>query len=729
MRLLVVFCLLLGTPFPAAAGGSDGSNGECARRCGDTIVPYPFGFSGGCPVILSCDASTSTALLPRSTAVAPPYPILSFSAVFSTFKVSMASSCNRTVGEARASLTGAGFGVSNRTGLFLAGGCRTPGASNCSISTSLAASLLRAAGCAAGGGDSWTCVAQPPAYGSAAGARGQGWFLDWGHVDAAGCEDAVTATAYGEPAAAGSPSLDFGVAEMTWWVNGTCAVAAAAAGVAGRCAANAACDDVQTPGGAWGHQCYCPNGMSGDGFAAGEGCHYGGSPSRRRGKLSAAAIAGIVVAAAASFAAFFLSVCFCLRRRKRRLEMKISKQPPRVRVGARLFRGRPTEGDLELEDEVAGPQRFSYEELVTATDNFSDDRRLGRGGFGSVYAGLLTLTDGTHRDVAVKRVSETSRQGWKEFASEVRIISRLRHRNLVQLIGWCHGAGDCNDELLLVYELMRNGSLDAHLYDGDPEHVLTWPVRYKIALGIGSALLYLHEEAERRVVHRDIKPSNVMLDAAFVAKLGDFGLARLIDDGRQSRTTAVAGTMGYMDPESVLAGRVDVTSDVYSFGVLLLEIASGRRPAVLVRGEEEDDDDDHEFIHLASWVWNAYGGGGAGAGVLAAADARLAGEFDGREMEAVMVVGLWCAHPDRGARPTIRQAVSALRFEAAPPSLPAKMPVATYGPLPVDRPDDTTTTTTASGGSSASIWHSSTTEPSFESSLMKWPANNNASSV
>uniref|UniRef100_K3Z8Z6 non-specific serine/threonine protein kinase n=1 Tax=Setaria italica TaxID=4555 RepID=K3Z8Z6_SETIT len=206
--------------------------------------------------------------------------------------------------------------------------------------------------------------------------------------------------------------------------------------------------------------------------------------------------------------------------------------------GARLFRGVPVD-DIELEG-VTGPHPFSYDELAAATGNFSDDRRLGRGGFGSVYAGFLT--DGNHRDVAVKRVSETSRQGWKEFVSEVRIISRLRHRNLVQLLGWCHGgAGD--GDLLLVYELMHNGSLDAHLYD--PEGVLAWPARYATALGVGDALLYLHQEAERRVVHRDVKPSNVMLDASFTAKLGDFGLARLIDDGRRSHTTGVAGTMGY----------------------------------------------------------------------------------------------------------------------------------------------------------------------------------------
>jgi len=702
MRLLVVLLLISGTAFPVAAG-SDGSGG-CDRRCGDIFVPYPFGFSGDCPVVLACDASTSTALLPRTTTAAPPYPIISFRQTpFSTFLVSMAPSCNRSVGEARASLTGAGYGVSNRTGLFLGGGCRMPGASNCSVSPSLVASLLRTAGCA-GNDTTWACVADLPSYRSPP-ARGQGWFLNWEHADVAGCGDVRTTTVFGETTM-GSPSMELGLVEMNWWVNGTCADAAAAG--SGRCAANAGCDDLLAPSGAWGHQCYCSDGMSGDGFVSGEGCHYG---SRARAKLSAAAIAGIVVSAA-SFA--FAG----LVRRRKRLKTKTAKQP-QVRV-ARIFRGQPVEDDLELGEEVTGPQRFSYDELAAATGNFSDDRRLGRGGFGSVYSGVLA--DG-NREVAVKRVSETSRQGWKEFASEVRIISRLRHRNLVQLIGWCHGSGG-GDVLLLVYELLHNGSLDAHLHDR-PERILPWQARYGAALGVGGALLYLHEDAERRVVHRDVKPSNVMLDASFTAKLGDFGLARLVDDGRRSHTTGFAGTMGYMDPDCMLAGRASVESDVYSFGVLLLEITCGRRPTVRVR-EREEEQGDEEFVHLVQWVWDSYGGGS----ILDAADARLQGEFDGQEMARTMLVGLWCAHPDRSLRPTIRQAVSVLRFDAPPPRLPAKMPVATYG-SPADRPGFTTSSgeaaTTVRGGGGDSIGRSSTAELPDKSSLMKWQANDRTS--
>ncbi|KAM7474821.1 hypothetical protein LguiB_022064 [Lonicera macranthoides] len=309
----------------------------------------------------------------------------------------------------------------------------------------------------------------------------------------------------------------------------------------------------------------------------------------------------------------------------------------------------------------SGPKKFLYDELAHATNNFAEDEKLGEGGFGGVYRGFSRELNSY---VAVKRVSRESKQGIKEYASEVKIISRLRHKNLVQLIGWCHQRG----ELLLVYEFMENGSLDSHLFK--ERSLLTWEVRFKIAQGIASALLYLHEEWEQCVVHRDIKSSNIMLDSSFNAKLGDFGLARLVDHEKGAQTTVVAGTLGYMAPEYLETGKASKESDVFSFGVVALEIACGRKPIDFKAQENQ--------IRMVEWVWDLYGMGK----ILESADPELCEDFDEQEMEYLMIVGLWCAHPDWKLRPSIRQVIHVLNLEAPLPILPSKMPVATYSAPP-----------------------------------------------
>ncbi|CAL1370403.1 unnamed protein product [Linum trigynum] len=326
--------------------------------------------------------------------------------------------------------------------------------------------------------------------------------------------------------------------------------------------------------------------------------------------------------------------------------------------------------DGVLEKGAAGPRMFTFRELKKATNNFSegDNNKLGEGGFGGVYKGFLKDKDGEDECVvAVKRVSRKSRQGMKEFVAEVKIISRLRHRNLVQLIGWCYE----KKELLLVYEFLPNGGLDAHLFNAnkDDSLLLTWETRYRIAKGLASGLLYLHEEWEQCVVHRDIKSSNIMLDSNFNAKLGDFGLARLVDHEKGSQTTMLAGTMGYMAPECAVTSKASRESDIYSFGVVLLEIATGRRPAVM-------EDKEGGFVHLVHWLWDLYG---AGRLLMEGSDPTLNGVFDEQEMERLMIIGMFCAHPDSSSRPSARQALQVLNFEAPLPILPLNMPVATYG--------------------------------------------------
>ncbi|CAK9178069.1 unnamed protein product, partial [Ilex paraguariensis] len=226
----------------------------------------------------------------------------------------------------------------------------------------------------------------------------------------------------------------------------------------------------------------------------------------------------------------------------------------------------------------------------------------------------------------------------KEYASEVKIISRLRHKNLVQLIGWCHE----KRELLLVYEFMPNGSLDTHLFE---EKSL-----------LASALFYLHEEWEQCVVHRDIKSSNVMLDSNFNAKFRDFGLARMIDLEKGSQTTVLAGTMGYMDPECIITGQSSKKLDAYNFRIVSLELACGRKPI--------DHNATEGQIKMVEWVWNLYRMGK----LLEAVDSKLSTDFDEQEIEQLMIVGLWCAHPDPNILPSIMQAIHVLNFEAPVPT-------------------------------------------------------------
>ncbi|CAL5092477.1 unnamed protein product [Urochloa decumbens] len=671
MDLIVLLLILLLTAAAATTTASNGG-GRCSHWCKRSFAPHPFGFSGDCPILLACNPAITTPLLPGSTAAAS-YRILSFDSSASTFVVAMAPSCKRSVSDTKASLSGAGYGVSSRTGLFLRGGCsRAPPAnssSSCSVpsDSDLMTKLLHTAQCGGGAGAggngtvAWTCFSStPPDPSSAAAARGQGQFMMLENVDAAGCEDVLTAAVYGDTPA-GVPSVEFGVAEMGWWVNGSCADAAAAS--SGRCAVNSTCHDVETPSGAWGHRCACPDGMTGDGYAVGDGCYYG-DIQWRLGEYLPPLTIGLSVALLTIGVPVFL-----WKRKRQNTTVKMWKTRTKQQAssgGARLFRGKPVDDDLlQLEAGVTGPRQFSYDELAAATGDFSDDRRLGSGGFGSVYRGFM---EDKNRDVAVKRVSKTSRQGWKEFVSEVSIISRLRHRNLVRLIGWCHsstGSGDGDDELLLVYELMHNGSLDAHLYRSD--NVLTWPVRCSIALGVGTALLYLHEEAERR------------------------------------SSTITGGHTRRASPGPWVYARREGERGVRCLQLRRSPPGNHLRPAVRVREEDE------YYVHLVQWVWDSYSGGS----ILDAADARLEGEFDDREMACAMVVGLWCAHPNRSLRPTIRQAVNVLRFEAPPPSLPAKMPVATYGP-PGDRPGLASSSLEAATVSGDGIGHSGTTEPTDE---------------
>uniref|UniRef100_A0A0E0EYA9 non-specific serine/threonine protein kinase n=1 Tax=Oryza meridionalis TaxID=40149 RepID=A0A0E0EYA9_9ORYZ len=295
-----------------------------------------------------------------------------------------------------------------------------------------------------------------------------------------------------------------------------------------------------------------------------------------------------------------------------------------VAVGFLLLRRRLRYAELREDWEVEfGPHRFSFKDLYDATGGFKDKRLLGAGGFGRVYKGVLPRS---RTEVAVKRVSHESRQGMREFIAEVVSIGRIRHRNIVQLLGYCRRKG----ELLLVYDYMPNGSLDKYLHGCDEKPILDWAQRIYI-----------------------IK--------------GDFGLARLYDHGVDPQTTHVVGTMGYLAPEMVRSGKATTRSDVFAFGAFLLEVTCGRRPIEEeeVAGASTGTDDDDRFV-LVDWVLGRWREGA----ITDAVDAKLGGEYDAAEAELVLRLGLTCLHPSPAARPSMRQVMQYLDGSAPLPELP-----------------------------------------------------------
>ncbi|OIW06133.1 hypothetical protein TanjilG_29889 [Lupinus angustifolius] len=213
---------------------------------------------------------------------------------------------------------------------------------------------------------------------------------------------------------------------------------------------------------------------------------------------------------------------------------------------------------------------FSFTSVSAATDNFSAENKLGEGGFGPVYKGKLLNGD----EVAVKRLSKRSGQGWDELKNEAMLIAKLQHNNLVRLLGCCVE----RDEKMLIYELMPNKSLDFILFDASKSMMLDWETRVRIIEGIAQGLLYLHQYSRLRIIHRDLKASNILLDIKMNPKISDFGMARMFGGNEvEANTNRIVGTYGYMSPEYALEGLFSVKSDVFSFGVLFLEIMTGKK--------------------------------------------------------------------------------------------------------------------------------------------------------
>lgn len=290
----------------------------------------------------------------------------------------------------------------------------------------------------------------------------------------------------------------------------------------------------------------------------------------------------------------------------------------------------------DLEKIAAQEQKlFPFETLVAATKNFH--QKLGEGGFGPVFKGRLE--DG--REIAVKKLSQNSNQGKKEFENEAKLLARVQHRNVVNLLGYCtRGA-----EKLLVYEYISNESLDKFLFKTGRREELDWKRRYDIIGGIARGLLYLHEDSHSCIIHRDIKASNVLLDDKWAPKIADFGMARLFPEDQTHVNTRVAGTNGYMAPEYVMHGHLSVKADVFSFGVLILELISGQKNSTF--------DVNLDAQNLLEWAWKLYKKGRS----LEVLDPSLASSAVAEQVAMCVQIGLLCTQADPQSRPNMRRVV------------------------------------------------------------------------
>ncbi|CAI0468114.1 unnamed protein product [Linum tenue] len=298
---------------------------------------------------------------------------------------------------------------------------------------------------------------------------------------------------------------------------------------------------------------------------------------------------------------------------------------------------RSTISNQETTDEINGEgfSQFDLRTIRLITNDFAGESKLGEGGFGVVYKGILL----NGQEVAVKRLGRNSKQGDMEFKNEVKLVARLQHRNLVRLLGFCLE----REERLLVYEFVPNASLDHFLMDADKRMHLNWETRYKIIIGIARGMVYLHEDSRLRIIHRDLKASNILLDAQMSPKISDFGIARLFDlDETRGNTSRIMGTHGYMAPEYTIHGQFSVKSDVFSFGVLVLEMVSGHHNSYVHDGSSMES--------LLSYAWKNYRNGT----YISLVDPYLRNDVvSGAEIARCINIGLLCVQANADDRPTI----------------------------------------------------------------------------
>ncbi|KAL3519538.1 hypothetical protein ACH5RR_017687 [Cinchona calisaya] len=357
------------------------------------------------------------------------------------------------------------------------------------------------------------------------------------------------------------------------------------------------------------------------------------SSSKGKDGISERTIIAIVVPVVVSILLFLVALFLIIRRSRKRYDA--------VEV---------TDGSQILAPESL---QYNFTSIQAATNNFSDDNKVGKGGFGQVYKG--TLPNG--EEIAVKRLSRGSMQGLEEFKNEIVLVANLQHKNLVRLLGFCIDG----EEKLLIYEFVPNNSLDYFLFEPEKQHILDWSRRYKIIEGIARGLLYLHEDSRLKVIHRDLKASNILLDIDMNPKIADFGMARLFGTDQSAATTnIIAGTYGYMAPEYAMRGHFSTKSDVYSFGVLVLEIVTGKKNTSFIESDGTED--------LLSYAWKQW----RDETPLALLDPIIRDSSVRNEVIQSIHIGLLCVQEDVDQRPNMASVVLMLSSRSVTMPTPNK---------------------------------------------------------
>ncbi|KAI5588658.1 hypothetical protein BDE02_05G112700 [Populus trichocarpa] len=539
LLLFITFItIFIATTSPTTKAQKSGSN--CASSCGigksARVVPYPFGFSNGCPIQLNCESTEGEIKIGEfQVQNITPNGIL----------VNLPADCNRSIETIRP-LFGLNYGPSWQNSLLLQN-CSKP-SNSCVISRSPFQGELHSKNCEAAKNDNLSCYSLPYSGIDT---------LSYEGVNSTQCRSVFSSLALGSD----SPVVSFQYEriELEWWLEGHCRDTF--------CSKNANCSEVKLQNGTVGFRCHCYDGFAGDGFTTGNGCRRVSKCTASRymsghcgGTTRVVVLVGGLIAGASLMAVFAL-LCYFVKKKSTSMRNRSSAK--------------------RLLCEAAGNSSvpfFQYKEIERATNGFSEKQRLGTGAYGTVYSGKL------HNDdlVAIKKIKQRDTDSLDLVMNEIKLLSSVSHPNLVRLLGCCLEEG----EPILVYEFMPNGTLCQHL-QRERGNGLPWTVRLTVAAETANAIAYLHSVVNPPIYHRDIKSSNILLDYNYRSKVADFGLSRLGMEESSHISTAPQGTPGYLDPQYHQYFHLSDKSDVYSFGVVLVEIITAQKVVDFSRPHSE----------------------------------------------------------------------------------------------------------------------------------------------